>query len=145
MKSPFPGFRRFSPAWLTVVLGGALLALGGCGVKAPPVPPALKPAVIKVLSHVLDNGSLTLTWALADGSAIPESYTLYRSRKLLSGKACEGCPSVFERFMVIYSDGQRSGMKTLLLVKGYRYAFKLTATITGGFEGPDSNTVKFDY
>jgi hypothetical protein len=128
-----------------MIMGLLFLVSGGCGLKAPPVPPEEKPPVIKELVHTINNGTLTLAWDLADDSPPPQAYTLYQSKVPVSDETCEGCPLVFERLLNIPATMQRNGAQTLTLEKGFRYGFKVTATIESGRVGPDSNTVRFNY
>jgi len=127
------------------LIGALFLVSTGCGVKAPPVAPEATPPVIATVDHTMENGSLTLSWALSAGSPIPQSYTFYRSRVSLADKPCEGCPLVFKRLMTIPADGRKDGVETVSVEPGYRYGFKMTATDANGLEGPDSQTVSFSY
>ncbi|MCP3952047.1 MAG: hypothetical protein GY697_07490 [Desulfobacterales bacterium] len=127
------------------LIGALFLASTGCGVKAPPVAPDVKPPVIATFAHTLENGTLTLSWALSAGSPIPQSYAFYRSRVSLADKPCKGCPLVFKRLMTIAADGRKDGVETVSVEPGYRYGFKMTATDANGLEGPDSQTVSFSY
>ena len=141
---------RFSPksscfAWAGMIMGLLFLVSGGCGLKAPPVPPEEIPPVVKKLVHTISNGTLTLAWNLADDSPVPQYYTLYQSKVPVSDETCEGCPLVFERLLNVPATMQRNGAHTLTLEKGFRYGFKVTATIESGRVGPDSNTVRFNY
>jgi hypothetical protein len=126
-------------------MGVLCLVSVGCGVKAPPVAPDTRPPVIATFSHTLENGTLSLFWTLAAGSAAPQSCTFYRSRVSLADKPCEGCPLVFERILTVPADGGDSGVKTVSVERGYRYGFKMTATDANGLEGPDSETILFSY
>jgi len=128
-----------------LVLGLLLMTVASCGVKAPPAAPDANPPVIATLTHTVEGSRLNLSWALAAGSPVPTSYTLYRSRKPLIVKPCQGCPLVFKRVMNIPSKGRESGSETLPVETGYRYAFKMTATDNRGVEGPASRTIKFSY
>ena len=130
-------------AWL---LAGLLLAASaGCGVKAPPVPPNVKPPVVSAFTHTLADGTLSLSWSLSGDSPTPQSYTVYRSRTPLADKPCPGCPLVFERVRTIPADNRAGGTVVLPLAAGYRYGFKMTATTADGLEGPDSGTIRFNY
>jgi hypothetical protein len=117
----------------------------GCGVKAPPVPPDTRPPVIATFNHSLENATVVLSWTLAKGSPIPQSYTFYRSRVSLADKPCEGCPLVFKRLRTIPADGRTSGEETIAVEQGYRYGFKMTATDANGLEGPDSRVLLISY
>ena len=126
-------------------LGLLVLYAVGCGVKAPPVAPEAKPPVIADLQYALENGRLNLSWRLAGGSPVAQTYTVYQSREPLTQKPCPGCPLRFKRIMTLPSGGRASKSESLPIETGYRYAFKITATDSSGLEGPASRTVKFSY
>ena len=135
------------PGYVCGCLALLLLCLvsSGCGVKAPPVPPDARSPVIATFTHTRENATVLLSWALAEGSPIPQSYTFYRSRVSLTDKPCEGCPLVFKRLRQIPADGRTSGVETIAVEQGYRYGFKMTATDANGLEGPDSRTLSIRY
>jgi len=132
----------FKAALLAGLLG---LFSTGCGVKAPPVPPGVKPPTVAAFTHALENGSLTLSWVLSADGPTPQTLTLYRSQTALDDKPCPGCPLVFERLRTIPAGERVSGTTVLPVAAGYRYAFKLTATTANGLEGPDSTMIRFEY
>ena len=139
-------------AALLVTLGGALLvAVFGCGVKGPPVPPRQPalPAVVE-LDHRTAGTTVTLTWRtaapLTGGAAHTARYVIYRSRTDLTGPACDTCPLVFEKIATVaHEKGLAPPYAARLpLEAGYRYTFKVRLE-AGGLTGPDSPTVQFDY
>ena len=129
----------------------AAIALVGCGVKGPPVPPK-SPPVPKVpeLVHRLEDSAVILEWALAERltgqQARRASFGIYRFRAKLSEPFCETCPLVFEKVDTVpYEDAQDGRFyRTVNLEGGFRYVFKVRMEI-GGRAGGDSNLVRFDF
>ena len=131
---------------------GLLLALLGtaCGVKGPPVPPAAAPPPpVTELAYHLEDGSVTLTWRLAEpltGKAARRAdFVVFRSRSDLAQEACDTCPLVFEKVGTLpYTDtGGEPFAFDAALERGYRYDFKVRLDINR-IAGPDSDRVSFD-
>ncbi len=129
----------------------AILAIAGCGVKAPPVPPQLPPVPpVAKLVHRLDDSAVLLEWALSERlsgqQAHKAAFGIYRYRAKLSEPVCETCPLIFEKVdSIAYADTNDSRFSTTVdLDGGYRYVFKVRMEI-GGRVGTDSNLVRFDF
>lgn len=136
-----------------VLLGLLFLlpGLAGCGVKGPPMPPRQPPLpAVKALAFQVADGSVTLTWSLAQPlagkSAGGWAFGIHRSRSALDQPACDGCPLVFERVGAVPADGSPNGRFSFAmpLAAGYHYAFKVRLEKSGR-AGPDSQPVRFDY
>jgi len=129
-----------------LILAGLLLFPGGCGVKAPPVAPDVKTAVVTGLAQSVNGNELTLVWRMTDENPPPDFYTVYQSKTATTEKPCEGCPLTFERLLKVSAAGTGgSSTQTLTLDRGYHYGFKVSATTENGLEGPLSKKVTFTY
>ncbi len=81
---------------------GLILAVVGCGVKGPPVPPrSVPPGAITDLGYTIDQDQVTLTWSIptgeAAGSAGLAGFVVYRATISAAEPVCDGCPVLFRR------------------------------------------------
>ena len=141
--------------YLTVLtLGlGLVLAMAGCGVKGPPVPPrSIPPGAVTDLTFILDQDQVTLNWSIptgkATGSAGLAGFIVFRAASPLADPVCDGCPALFRRIAEIDFEALMAGnpdRKTATfqqtIEKGYQYIFKVMAISKDGQRGPDSNRV----
>ncbi len=127
----------------------SVLALAGCGIKGPPVPP--EPAIhlpAATLTYRLEDNRVMLIWHMPERLdstlAADAAFDIYRSRSTLRSPACKGCPLVFEKVAGLpYGDTDDDRWAaSQMLDAGYRYAFKVRLNATGG-GGADSNTLRF--
>jgi len=132
---------------------GLVLAMAGCGVKGPPVPPrSIPPAAITDLTYALDKDLVTLNWSIptgkAAGSAGLARFIIYRAVTSLDDPVCDGCPALFRRIaevdfraLMVGNPGRKTAKFQQTIEKGYQYIFKVTAFSNDGQKGPDSNRV----
>lgn len=147
-------FNRWAMNSVLLTLGfGLVLAMAGCGVKAPPVPPgSIPPAAITDLTYTLDENLVTLNWSIptgkAAGSAGLAGFVIYRAATSMDDPICDGCPALFRRIAEVDFEELIAGnpdRKTVTfqqtIEKGYQYIFKVTAFSKDGQRGADSNRV----
>lgn len=146
---------KMGPRTLIFLL--AVLLLGACGVKGPPVPPErTPPPAVKDLRAVVDGEEIRFSWsvpkAAVGGPSGLKGFFLFRWRGSLESEDCPNCPRVFERLADIdVQSGRPEGDERLGfehaegLQAGFRYAFKLLGYAPGGVKSADSNVLDFDY
>jgi len=145
---------RWAMHLVLLTLGlGLVLAMAGCGVKGPPVPPrSIPPAAITDLTFILDEDLMTLNWSIptgkATGSAGLARFIIYRAVASLADPVCDGCPALFRRIaevdlqtLMAGNPGRKTATFQQTIEKGYQYIFKVTAVSKDGQRGPDSNRV----
>ena len=142
---------RILQRYIIVGILFTVLALAGCGVKGPPVPPKSPPVPqVTDLVHRLDGSTAILEWSLAKGlsgkQARKASFGIYRSRTPLSEPVCETCPLIFDKIeTVAYLPADDGRFSTIVaLESGYRYVFAVRMEV-GGHMGNDSNRARFDF
>jgi hypothetical protein len=136
-----------------VVMFLVILA-GGCGVKAPPIPPdVLVPKAITNLRGTVKEEAFYLTWTLPkenmDGSR-PVDLVRFRVLRRDETKGCPECPG---EFSVKADLDLRTPTKGYLLedntvtwkdtglTEGVIYMYKVIGVNHWGYQGPPSNEV----
>lgn len=113
--------------------------VAACGVKAPPVAPAVeKPGIVQGLEHRVTGSELTLNWKPA--LEYIDRYVIYRYMESMSQEPCEGCPVIFERVADIPGSSVTYGES---LEVGYRYVYKVLARTASGLESERGMQVGF--
>lgn len=128
------------------MIGLVLTGLGGCGKKAPPVPPKRPPLpqVTELKGH-LQGDTVTLTWRAAPAAAGIRGYVVLRAQVSASGPSCPGCPLVFQKAGVVNSD-QGTGELAFSepVPAGFIYTYKVQPVGSSGDRGPSSNRIIID-
>jgi len=91
---------------LTAIMLTTLGLVGGCGKKAPPLPPLNSGNSIAApvgLAYTLDSSRVSLTWTHAidpeNAKIPPEGFEIFVATKDAAG--CEGCPFIFKSAGVV--------------------------------------------
>jgi hypothetical protein len=138
------GLRAWKMALTLILLAG--LALWGCGVKGPPVPPQrppLQPA--EGLTGSLEGDTVILTWHHDPGAKGIDSYVVLRAQDDPATPECPGCPRIYQRVGTAHVDRATRELRFSETVPdGYVYTYKLRAVGTTGDQGPDSRTIVID-
>lgn len=130
--------------WVAVL---TLLALNGCGKKAPPVAPSQAPlAGVRDLAGALNQGAVRLTWNHLPENAKAAGYIVLRAQSALSKPDCPGCPQLFQKVATVPVSRSLSKQRYPLefyhdLAQGFKYTFKVRPYESSGGQGPDSNLV----
>ena len=135
---------------------GALLTVGGCGYKTPPVPPAtVVPVAIEDLRYTVQEDQVRLSWTFPGknikGEEINDiaAFDLYRAEIPLD-EYCPTCPVPFVEPIEVDGgmtvvDGKRriATYDYDLLRQGHKYFFKVQAKRDWWAASADSNIVTF--
>ncbi len=150
MKTKSLGNRRALRGAVLFILA---LAVTGCGVKAPPVPPrSVPPAAISDLAASRTGNTVTLIWSIptgkAAGTAGVAGFAVYRAVSSTQDPACADCPLLFRRVTEIDLERYQVGVSDLkkitfqeTITPGLRYVYKVAALSRDGQIGADSNRV----
>lgn len=129
------------------------LAMTGCGVKAPPVPPRSNPpAAITDLTYTLNQNQIWLSWSIPTGDAAGTTglggFIIYRAVASLAEPICDDCPALFRRIgeidfeeLIAGNPDRKTATFQQTIEKGYQYIFKVSAFSKDGQRGSDSNRV----
>lgn len=140
-----PGRRAM---WVVVF---TLLALNGCGKKAPPVAPSEAPlAAVRDLAGGLNKDAVRLTWNHPSENAKAAGYVILRAQSALAKPDCPDCPQLFQKVATVpVSRSMRKQRHPLEyyqnLAQGFRYTFKVRPYESSGGQGPDSNLVMISH
>ena len=132
-------------AWLLACLL-IILAMLGCGRKAPPVPLVAKGNKIASptnLKYTADDTNLVLTWhheVDAETAKIePDAFEVFLARKTF--EACEGCPFKFESVTIVPMPDMTYSMP---VEKGYQYYFRIQAVSEDNIRSDYSKTILYE-
>lgn len=136
---------RLAAAGRVLMILGVLLAVPGCGVKAPPVPPRrIPPPTISNLQAVENAEGVQLIWSLAE--ADPEAplagFLIYRGEVESTAEPCDTCPPSFEQIGHLPGTEAGSGEGRFTYadpVPPGDYRYKVVAYSASGDTGPNSN------
>ena len=146
--------------WLLIfvlAIGGLIFWSLGCGKKGPPRPPQRPlPPVVKDLGYTVHDDIVELSWTVpvaAGGSASPPAAVkVFRSRLSAEEAGCQNCPIRYSLSVDIPIRKKRSEKSKPIRMRysevvepGYRYVYKVIVFDEYGFDGRDSNVVKFDH
>ncbi len=111
---------------LSVVL---LLIAGGCGKKAPPVPPRVfAPQAAIFLKCIPGEEQILLKWKVGEGAVKHiRGFTVLQAASPLEGKDCLGCPLIFQSVGTVRADKRENQEYSFRIpVKpGFSYTFKI--------------------
>jgi hypothetical protein len=139
--------------WLAV----AGLLLLGCGVKARPQPPRVKPPPpVAGITHRIEGDEVALRWAIPKakptGASSIKGFYVYRARTSLSDPVCPGCPLLFKRIGDIVladmsAELHRQNVAVFFdtLIPGFEHAYKVVVYNQVGMTSPDSEFVQFEH
>lgn len=134
--------RKF-PAAVLILCAVAVLSLGACGRKAPPVPPHLVIPRITDLKAAAAETGMALTWTAPDSKADVARTRVMRSALKAPGD-CPGCPRDFEVIAELYPGDIRTenGLAKFVdynVKSGFLYSYKLAFCDSSGLCGEESN------
>ena len=130
---------------------------GGCGKKAPPVPPRrYRPPAVTDLSHQVDGNVLTLSWSIPEtrggDAAAPVGCYVYKAEQPLINRDCPDCAEPFSPVADLQVQKDASGNMltrtmtyTGVLTQGFIYTYKIACYARDGGLGADSNIVNFSH
>ena len=138
--------------WCCVILvSGLVFHLSGCGIKAPPRPPAYDELPqVSQLDAELENGQVVLSWHCRSRmNQEIKGFGIYRYRLSLNREPCDGCPLTFEKIGDLpvqnpAAAGTRTYRFLLTPDTGFHYRFKVAAYVGGGAQGPFSESIRID-
>jgi len=138
------GVRAWKMAMTLILLVG--LALWGCGVKGPPVPPQRPPMQpADELTGSLEGDAVILTWRHDPNIKSIDSYVVLRAQDDPAAPQCPGCPLIYQRVGTVLMDrATRAFRFSETVPDGYIYTYKLRAVSSTGDQGPDSKPIVID-
>ena len=128
-------FNRTTLFTLTALL---VIAVAGCGLKRPPLPP--KADMVKTptaLAFVLEGETVTLTWSHEKGKQAGFEI----AQATLASDGCEGCPL---RFIPLDTVDARTLEFTTTVKPGFRYYFRIRAFTEANVFSESSNAVQIE-
>lgn len=141
-----------------LLAGFVLLTLSyGCGKKAPPKAPGVKPLPpINDLRSTTQGEVLWLSWSIPQkmGGRISKvtGFVIYRSKTATNDAPCENCPVVFKKLSQvpltgIFPNGIEKEIFSFedVLEKNHQYVYQVSTLTSEGQESPGSNRVSITY
>lgn len=121
----------------------AVLSLGACGRKAPPVPPHFVIHRISDLQTAVAGNDVILTWTAPDPKTDAARTRVLKSTLQVPGD-CPGCPRNFEVLAdLLPGDIKReNGLAKFIdynIKSGFLYSYKLVVCDSSGLCGEESN------
>lgn len=137
----------YACALICGLLALTIVALSGCGKKAPPVAPRRIPLIgVSDLQGSLSLGRVELSWHHPPENVRAQGYLVLRAQSSLSQPDCPDCPLVFQKVDTISISRslrkQRHAMAfSQDVAQGFRYTYNVRPYQSSGSQGPDSNLV----
>jgi hypothetical protein len=134
----------------------SLILLTGCGRKASPRLPGMKPMpVVADLHYQLTGGDVTLVWSVPplEGDAADISgFSVYRAQRPAADARCATCPFPYRRVATVpFGEGDMGGDQRWevryreTLPAGHHYAYRVRVIGKGNNEGELSEPISFVY
>lgn len=138
--------RRVFLGWVPIMIGLTLVGLGGCGKKAPPVPPKRPPLPqVTALKGRLEGDTVYLNWRSEPVDRGVRGYVVLRAQSSAASPPCPGCPLVFQKAGVVSSEHADGAFEFAEPVpEGFIYTYKVQPVGSSGDRGQDSNSVIVD-
>lgn len=123
---------------LFTLMALVMIAVAGCGIKRPPLPPIqAMPKAPTGLAFALDGETATLTWSHEQGKQAGFEI----AQATLASDGCEGCPL---RFIPLDTVDARTLEFTTRVEPGLRYYFRVRAFTDAQVFSESSNTVQIE-
>lgn len=134
-----------------VIMTAWMVFFSACGKKAPPVRPTYKALpVVTGLQVIVENNVAELQWPVPKWEGKDEhalnGFYVYQSQIAFAGEDCPDCPLRFKKTATVRMEKDNAGGSySVILEKGFRYAFKVSAFTADGSEGEPSDMVTAEW